>query len=177
MENIKLRAKLSVYSKNVLPTKLSDLDQDLDYITEPPVDEDDSAWARKNGEWVKVEEYAGSNIHLDEDSGLNLVRKETESLISIRQKILKDSEITDDFEYEDDTTYYIVDTTPQIFINGGTAFSDGYTDEILEEEIPAEYNCILSGGLSNQKEYDLILLPIDSKGVLYNGNVNNTVSI
>lgn len=177
MENIKLRAKLSVYSKSVLPTKLSDLERDIDFITEPEDNGEGDIWVRKYGEWVKAEGYIGKNIGLDENSGLNLIRKDPEYLLSIRQKIIKDSDITDDFNYEDDTTYYIIDTKPEVFINGGTAFTDGGYDSILEEDLPSEYNCILSGGSSNQKDFDLILLPIDSKGVLYNGSINNPVSI
>ena len=45
--DIKLKAKLSAYSKAKLPTKLSDLEQDIDYVTEAPIDT--KFYIRKDG--------------------------------------------------------------------------------------------------------------------------------
>ena len=47
MTDIKLKVKLSAYTKGVIPTKLSQLENDENYITEVPKDE--FAYARKYG--------------------------------------------------------------------------------------------------------------------------------
>lgn len=52
MTEIKLRTKLSAYAKGVIPTKVSQLEQDIDYTTEAP--KDDKIYARKNGEWESI---------------------------------------------------------------------------------------------------------------------------
>ena len=172
MENIKLRAKLTAYAKGILPSKLSDLEQDIDFIKDAPID--DSSYARKNGEWVKVENcecdpnLEGDDIQLAEDSGLNLEKDGNKATLSVRQKVLVDSEIPNDFEYEDDTTYYILETTPNLYINGGTAFSDERVDIILNEKTPSEYRYFVYGGDCKQAKIDLVLQPLNSKGVLYN---------
>lgn len=119
--NIKLKAKLSAYTKGIIP----DASQEL--ITEP-----------------------GSG--LDIETLENKKRK-----ISLRQQILK--ELPE--ETEEDITYYIDEQIPNMYIDGGTAFSDGNNDYVDN----IEYNQIIDC----KKDYDLDLLPINSKGV-YNGN-------
>lgn len=183
MENIKLRARLSAYTKGILPSKISELEQDIDYITDVP--DDGSIYMRRHNEWVRVveDDEPSENpeepinpgetiiggITLAENSGLKLVRDNGKNIISVKQQVLIDSEIPSDFECEEDTTYYIVETTPNTYINGGTAFSDGYTDSILDEEVESEYTQIIFGGNCNQRNFDVMLKPLNSKGVLYNG--------
>ena len=38
MDNIKLKVKLSAYAKGTIPIKVSDLDNDLDFIPDAPND-------------------------------------------------------------------------------------------------------------------------------------------
>ena len=52
MTEIKLKTKLSAYSKGVIPTKVSQLENDKDYTSEAP--KDDKIYARKNGEWNNI---------------------------------------------------------------------------------------------------------------------------
>lgn len=157
MESIKLKAKLSAYTKGVLP-QLPD-----DYIKDDAPD-DGNTYGRKNHKWVDVRESGtGKTIILDEESGLNL--RETDQpftyALSIRQKVLEHLPE----ELEDDTTYYIIDLTPDIFINGGTAYSNGYGDLLIDND----YETIISGGEAATQDFDLSLLPINAKGE-YNGN-------
>src|SRR5574344_1646853 len=115
--NIKLKAKLSAYTKGIIP----DASQEL--ITEP-----------------------GSG--LDIETLENKKRK-----ISLRQQILK--ELPE--ETEEDITYYIDEQLPNMYVDGGTAFSDGNNDYVDN----IEYNQIIDC----KENYDLDLLPINSKGV------------
>ena len=64
-------------------------------------------------------------------------------------------------ETKEDITYYIDEQLPNMYVDGGTAFSDGNNDYVDN----IEYNQIIDC----KKDYDLDLLPINSKGV-YNGN-------
>lgn len=163
MENIKLRARLSAYTRGILPSKLSELDNDID------APQDGFIYARKDGEWINLNgTELGDRIELLDNSGLNLEKENNVAKIGIRQKTLIDSEIPNDYQFEEDMVYYIVDTTPNLYINGGTAFSDEHEDYILGETFPSEYKNIIFGGNRNPS-VELELQPLNSKGVLYNG--------
>lgn len=143
--DINLKIKLSAYSKLRINN----------YITEAP--SDDKIYGRKDNEWVPIDEISSvSDIQLTENSGLNLIPTlENTRELSIKQYIgIKPDTI------EDDTTYYIIDSTPELFINGGTSFSDGYED-ISDNDYETDY----IGG----KTFTIELLPLNAKGV-YNGN-------
>lgn len=149
MENIKLKARLCAYTKGTLPDNL---------VTDAP--KDDILYGRKNGKWVDIRlGELGQIIKVPLNSGLTL--KETEEpniyLLTLNQEVLKELPL----ELLDDTTYYIIDNKPEIYINGGTAYSDGNNDIITDNQ----YGGIISGG----SNYVLELLPINSKGE-YNGN-------
>lgn len=164
MEPIRIRAKLSAYTKGGIPTKLSQLENDID------APKDGNIYARQDGHWVSLgNSDFGDDISLPENSGLNLTKEGNKAQLSIRQKVLIDSEIPSDYVYEDDTTYYILETTPNLYINGGTAFSDKHEDYILKEEIQSEYKENIFGGKNTGNTFSINLQPLNSKGVLYNG--------
>lgn len=149
MEDIKLKVKLSAYTKGTLPDNL---------VSDAP--KDNFIYGRKNGEWIDIRlSEVGQIIRLPLNSGLTLEKTDQDNiyLLSINQKILNELPT----ELLDDTTYYIIENKPELFINGGTAYSDGDDDTITEEE----YNEVILGG----SNYTLELLPINNKGV-YNGN-------
>lgn len=150
--DINLKIKLSAYSK--LPI--------LDYITDVSESTEDKVYGRKKGQWVELENINTSDILLEENSGLSLIQKDKDHrYLSIKQYIGIKPDII-----EDDTTYYTIDNTPNIFINGGTSYSDGFSidDDIIVEK---QYNGnFIDGGNSNTINYSLELLPINAKGVL-----------
>lgn len=161
MEPIRIRAKLSAYTKGGIP----DVSK---FIEDAPNDE--YIYARKKGQWVNLDiKEIGDRIEISDNSGLNLHRDANEVTLSIRQDTLIDSEIPSDYVYEDDTTYYILETTPNLYINGGTAFSDKHEDYILKEEIQSEYKENVFGGKNTGNIFSINLQPLNSKGVLYNG--------
>ena len=66
IKQINLDVKLTAYTKGVLPTKLSHLENDID----APVD--GNLYGRMDGEWVDVGDVFERNIVLiDEGSGLD----------------------------------------------------------------------------------------------------------
>lgn len=146
--DIKLKVKLSAYSK--LPI--------LDYINDVPKSTEDKIYGRKNGQWVELEDIGTSDIIVEEGSGLDLIEKdEHHRSLSVRQYLGIEPEI-----FEDDTTYYIVEITPNLFINGGTAFSSGYE----EFNILNQFKTTINGGNSSTVTWELELKPLNSKGVL-----------
>ena len=154
-KDIKLKVKLCAYTKGILPDNL---------IGEVNKEPEGHIYARKYGEWVDLGTTdIGQVIKLAENSGLNLIPTENpkEYELSIRQEILDNLPAI----LEDDTTYYIIENIPDLYINGGTVYSDG-SNEFSEE---VEYGQIISGGYASTTNFDLILLAINSKGV-NNGN-------
>lgn len=102
MDNIKLNVKLSAYAKGTIPIKVSDLDNDLDFIPDAP--NDGNSYLRKDKDWVNSKDVITDQIiEVDEGSGLDLtkVRDETYKL-SIKQKVINNiSQVT-----QEDTIYY-----------------------------------------------------------------------
>ena len=151
MDNIKLKVKLSAYTKGILPKNL---------ISDVPETPKDHLYVRKYGEWIDLENtQLGQIIKLPVNSGLTLTPTEDKNVyeLTLNQEILKELPL----ELLDDTTYYIINTEPELFINGGTAYSDGTDPDITNNE----YGQIIKGG----SNYTLELLPINAKGV-NNGN-------
>ena len=156
MENIQLNIKLSAYTKGILPKKVSDLENDLYYISDAP--NDDIIYARKNNDWIDINEVknklsilVGPGIQ-KEDISLN------EILLSLKQWV---GNIEDLPTLQDDFIYYVIENKPDLFIVGGSAFSDGENDFVDS----SEFNKIYVGGNANTSIFDIITLPIDSKGV------------
>lgn len=154
-KDIKLKVKLCAYTKGILPNNLiGDVDK------EP----EGHIYARSYGKWVDLGTTdIGQIIKLANNSGLNLIPTENpkEYKLSIRQEILDNLPTI----FEDDTTYYIIENIPDLYINGGTAYSDGNNDF----SNLSQYGQIINGGNAFTNNFDLILLAINSKGV-NNGN-------
>ena len=142
MSNIKLRVKLSAYSKGIIP----DVSK---FIEDAPVD--DKVYGRKNNEWVDIKaDVLDQQIIVEKGSGLNITHIEPNiDSLSIRQAIIEnEKEIIDE-----DTTYYLIENTPDLYIVGGTAF--------LDED---RYNQEIIGGNASTTLFDEVLLPINSEG-------------
>lgn len=166
MEPIRIRAKLSAYTKGLIPTKVSQLENDEEYITEAPKDE--FAYARKDGEWLKLDSTEfGDNIELLDNSGLILEKDGNKAKLKIDQFVLKQEEFDRLSSIDENATYYTYERTPDLYVNGGTAFSDG-DNEYVDL---SQYGIEMNGGKAHSN-FELELLPINAKGV-YNGYKNN----
>ena len=152
-QTIKINAKLKAYTKGFIPSKVSQLINDSDFITEAP--NDDRYYVRKNREWVEDKQHIITLV--DENPGLNLVKvpDRDEYKLSIRQAILEND---DDKELEPDTTYYRKEKAPEIFLSSGTAFSSG-DNEFVDI---TEYNLLYTGGNSKTTIYDIKTKPMNA---------------
>lgn len=142
MSNIKLKVKLSAYSKGIIP----DVSK---FIEDAPVD--NKVYGRKNNEWVDIKaDVLDQQIIIEKGSGLNIKHIEPNiDSLSVRQSVITNQkEIVDE-----DTTYYLIENTPDLYIVGGTAFldEDGYNQKII-------------GGNASTTIFDETLLPINSEG-------------
>ena len=139
--DIKIKTKLRAYSKGILPTKVSDLENDLDFIPDAP--KDGQIYARKDGSWKDISDInLDTIIALANRSGLNLEydAEERTYTLGIRKEELTNLELP--VILQDDTTYYVLDLDPNTFIDGGTAYSSG-NNEFVEE---SEYTISFDGG-------------------------------
>ena len=145
--NINLKATLSAYTKGILPTKLSELQNDTDFISDVP--EEGIAYVREQGRWVNAEEVCkGTTVITEPNSGLNLVNLDKHTqVISIRKWGGHEKDLP---TLEEDTTYYIIDNTPEDIINCGTA-----------EPIDNSLLDIYDGGNANTSS-SVTLLPLNS---------------
>lgn len=169
-QNIKLNVKLSAYTKGALPTPpdLSNYLKDA----EGSIEHDGKVYARKNGDWVDIRTLDADNQYIiaNKGSGIDLIEDDVKKdtyYISARQKEITEANfnnLTID-SIEDDTTYYVINNSPEYYVNGGTAYSNGDNDYVDD----SEYDFNISGGNSKQKDFSFNLLSIDAKGV-YNGN-------
>ena len=155
MSNIKLNVKVRAYSKGIVPTKISELDNDLDFIADAP--SDGKLYARLDKEWKDIKaELLDQEIIVDNNSGIELVH-----IKGTNKDLLKLKEVVTNIPpdtYKDDTTYYIIENTPDLYINGGTSFSSE-----LKEQTQS-----MIGGAAATTQFALHILPTNSKGV-YNG--------
>lgn len=155
MDNIKIKVKLTAYTKGIIP--------DTSNFIEDVPENSEGVYLRKHKEWVPLNsEVKDQFIIAEEGSGLEItpIQGTKNSNIKIKQLL---AEIIPEY-IEDDTTYYIIENTPDIYINGGTAFSDG-NNEFIDL---SEYNILLEGGGATTYNYDLNALPLNAKGE-YNG--------
>ena len=159
--NIRIKAKLRAYTKGILPTKVSELENDEHYIHEAPIDE--HIYGRRNGAWENIDTALDRTIIklAEEEPGLNLSYDPLISTytIGVRQKSITELELP--IELEDDTVYYVESLHPNVFSDGGTAFSDGGNDYITTSEFDADIN----GGVANTTIFNSEILPLNSKGV------------
>lgn len=159
--DIKIKGKIKAYTKGIIPTKTSQLYNDGETGEKPFIEEapkDSQYYARKDGEWQSLEgELNKVNIKLPEGSGLNLDIEGKENLLSIRKEEGFEEDLPK--ELEEDTTYYTF-SSPSLFISGGTAFSSGNNEFVLENE----YKTITSGGTASTTSF-IKIIPLNSKGV------------
>lgn len=66
MTKIELRTRLSAYAKGVIPTKVSQLENDLEYIREAPISPE--SYVRKGGNWETLESELQANHYIKDVS-------------------------------------------------------------------------------------------------------------
>lgn len=160
--DINIKAKLKAYSKGVIPVNISQLYNDLDFIPDAP--NDSKIYARKDKAWINVdEELRRTTLSLDDNSGLNLdFNPDTLNYtLSVRKKDILKNQLPNTLEH--DTVYYVMELTPNNYINGGTAFSNGDNDFV---DI-SDFNSFMNGGAANTQA-NVFVYPTNSEGV-YNG--------
>lgn len=155
MTNLQLKVTLSAYTKGVIP----DTSQ---FLTDAP--DDGNIYGRQNNEWVEINQVAGDNLILSDNSGLILNREGNTVELSIDNQFLTEDEFKNLSQVDPNAIYYIKEDPIQLFINGDTAFTDGYFDQILQEQIPSAYNEIINGGSASTINFDLIMIPLNSLG-------------
>lgn len=158
--DLKLKVKLKAYTKAMIP----DVSK---FIEDAP--KDNKVYGRKDGDWVNIDSSLVKTRILprDNNSGLDIEPVGDDYLIGIRKWEGKSSDIPNNLE--PDTTYYGYESTPNYYLDGGTAYSSTYYDDILEQNEEVAIDLVLDGGNYNTRVFNLELLPIDSKGE-YNGN-------
>lgn len=167
MDNIKIKATLKAYTRGLLPTKVSELENDLHFVVD--VDKP-GLYVRKQGEWVNVDDsLIRTQIFTPENSGLDLEQVGYDYNIKIKKYDIKQSELPS--ELEEDTTYYVLDQTANLYINGGTAFS---SDNNNVYSFMSTFNDKLIGGKASSNNpqsedaFTSYMKPLNSQGV-YNG--------
>lgn len=155
IKTIKLKATLSAYTKLDIPELTKNI------VYEAP--DDDKLYGRKNKQWEEIILPKG-NKELRVKNGLNLETTDEAYILSIKQQTLLNKDLPK--KLEEDTTYYVIDNTPDFYMNGGTAYSDEI--ELINNKEYSSYRKEMFGGDSTTKIFDIDLLPIDNKGV-YNG--------
>lgn len=150
--DIKIRAKLKAYTKGLLPTKLSELDNDLklsnfendmDFVTDVK-EADGKIYARVKGRWVDIDDSLVRtdiyNYPTAETSGLHIIKNGQDYYLGIKK--WEGNELELNFPLEEDTTYYVEELTTNTFVDGGTAFSNGGNEYVTYNEFAGE----ISGG-------------------------------
>ena len=170
--NMKIKVKVKAYQKGEFPTKVSQLENDLGYLTDAQgsIDKDGKVYARQNSEWVNIsdaldqtqielapagEDYEGSGLKLSNDGLVYTigVKKYELSLGTLPEHL------------EEDTVYYVSDQgSVNYFVTGGTAWSSGNNEYVTQDE----YNNYINGGEADTEDFEQTLLPVNSEGV-YNG--------
>ena len=154
MNNIPIKVKLHAYTKGILP----DLS---DYIKDVP--DDGEVYVRKYKEWiVATKALEKTKVKVKDNSGLGIAYEvETDTYtLWVKKEDLTQTEFENLTQYEEDTTYYVENQTPNTFIDGGTAFSDGNNEYV----ILSSYNEEIDGG-NAFTDVPETLFPINAKGV------------
>ena len=148
IRKINLKVKLSAYTRGILPTKLSQLENDID------APKDGRLYGRRDGQWLDIDDVLENNIVLiDEGSGLDRIEID-KSRIKLNVRKWEGKKENLPAKLENDKVYYVYENRPDIFIIGGTSYSD-------ENE---EYMQIISGGTCNTTNFEMICYPMNSKG-------------
>lgn len=160
-DNIKIRVRLAAYTRGILPTKISQLEQDIDYVTEAP--KDDGVYGRYNGEWTEV--ISGNQVLIDPGSGLDKEELNKQQIkLSIRQWVGDKEQYNNLPDTENDKTYYVYNAREiKFYLDGGNAFTDSAIIT-TNMEIDNILGNIIDGGKSTTYKADLYLEGIDSKG-------------
>lgn len=149
--DIQIRAKLSAYTKGTLPTKVSDLENDLDFVTDVP-DESVGIYVRKPDKWERLETdrfEPGAGIKIDKITS-DYINTYT---ISAKQWVGTESEfIALDDRLDEGTTYFTYEDSATTEINGGEPDTD-FT------EIPD--NNKLFGGTPQTEIFDIYITPVN----------------
>lgn len=157
--NINIKAKLKAYTKGIIPVNISQLNNDLDFISDV---EQDGVFARKTGEWININDaLVRTRILIPEDSGLNLEQDGYDYTLSVRKQDILQKDLPN--VLENDTVYYVLDLTADEYINAGTAFSNGNNEYVIE----SDFNSLMNGGDASSQA-NIFIKPLNSQGV-YNG--------
>lgn len=153
--DIQIKVKLRAYTKGIIPDV-------SEFIKDAPLD--GNTYGRQDGKWINIKDaFSQKDIELAENSGLNLDYDSSnyQYTLGIRKYEINESELPNVLEA--DTTYYVVSDHPNIFIHGGTAFSNGNNEYV---SLP-QFTSTLYGGTSSDNP-ERKFYPINSEGV-YNG--------
>jgi hypothetical protein len=179
MEPIRIRAKLSAYTKGVIPTKVSQLENDENFVKDLNESQSNNFYYVRvrepnstEGKWVQInsDSFGDEIDYLGDNSGLIIKKEGNIARLKIDQYILSQEEFDRLSNLDGNATYYVYENTPDLYINGGTAFSDG-NNEYVDL---SQYGIEMNGGRADSNEkssimkFELELLPINAKGV-YNG--------
>ena len=105
--DIRIKANLKAYTKGVIPTKVSDLEQDVDYVLDVP-EQDGKIYVRKRGEWVEAADYAKDSF--EAGTGIEIVENpENHYKISAKEWSGTQEEFDALSSYKEGYTYYIDD--------------------------------------------------------------------
>lgn len=153
MDNIKIKVKLSAYTKGALP--------DISNLI-PDTPDDNKIYARKNNTWVDInDELDKTDLITDLASGveLELVGPSTYRIAQKKWEGYID-ELPE--ELEEGTIYYAIENKNQkadVIVQSGTAYSEENT----------EIRQTLVGGNASTTDFDYVMLPMNARGE-YNGN-------
>ena len=108
--DIKIKAKLKAYTKGILPTKVSELENDLHFIEDV---NGDGVYVRAEGQWIRADQALEKTIiELVDDSGLDLIDPPLGSNVyqlGIRKWEGTQLELPNTLE--NDKTYYVEELT------------------------------------------------------------------
>lgn len=137
MTNIKLKCKLSAYTKGIIPTRTSELINDAEFINEAP--DDGKLYGKKSGNWVVIDDEIDKvRIITDHNAGISLEQVELDTYkIGVRKWEGYEQDLPENLD--PNCTYYVIDNKPQTFITAGTAFSDENEESFV----------VISGGGEN----------------------------
>lgn len=150
--DIQIKVKLRAYTKGIIPDV-------SEFIKDAPLD--GNTYGRQDGKWINIKDaFSQKDIELAENSGLNLDYDSSnyQYTLGIRKYEINESELPNILEA--DTTYYVVSNHPNLFIHGGTAFSSGNNEYVIESQVTR----IINGG-NSESAGDQIFYPINSEGV------------
>jgi len=130
MEPIRIRAKLSAYTKGLIPTKVSQLDNDENFVKDLDESQSNNLYYVRvrepnstEGKWVQINSDSfGDEIKLLEKSGLILDKEGNVAKLKIDQYILSQEEFNRLSKLDDNATYYVYENTPDLYINGNSFF-------------------------------------------------------